>query len=250
MRSIKSFEKGLQILEVMSHYPDGVRIKDITNDLDESTSNLFLFLNSMINVGFIAKDTETGLYYITEKVHQIAKRTERNRYYHLKQAAQAEMLNLQHKLNENVMLAVLDGRGMHYIERLKSSRAVQILHDIDMHYPPHVTASGKAILAFLPEEEQKRYIAEALYHKFTEKSVITVEALQEDLQRTRERGYAINTGEFEAEIMAVASPIMLHGRVLASLSVQFPTFRYNANDLEAFGTQIMQSAQVIGAGLG
>ncbi len=245
MRTIKSFEKGLEILELISHYPGGIKIKDIANALTEPPSNLALFLNSMIHTGFVQKSTDTGLYHVSNKIHEMAYRTEENRYYRLKQIARAEMLLLRNELNENVMLAVLDGRGMHFIERFTSSRAVQILHNPEAHYPPHVTASGKAIVAFLPKLKQQKYLEETLYHKFTKKSVISAEAFQQDLIQIKDRGYAINTGEFEPEIMAVASPLMLQDRVVASLSVQFPTFRYNPEELELFGMRIMQSARNI-----
>lgn len=245
MRSIKSLEKGLQILEIMSNFSDGVRIRDIQENLDEPITNLSLFLNSLIKAGFVTRRSENSRYYISPKVGEIARRSEKSQYAHLKESAIQVMTELRDELNENVLLAVMEGHDMHFIENLSSNRSVQIQQDRDIYYPPHVTAAGKAILAYLGPERQERYLSEALFHQFTEKSLVNPGMLREDLKNIRSQGYAVNRGEFESEIMAIASPIMSDGRVLASIVVQFPAFRYQLEQLREFSERIKQAARSV-----
>ncbi len=242
MRSIKSVEKGLYILEVIADFPNGARVKDISDRMDGSISNVTLFLNSLMLAGFISKDNTHGRYYLSQKISDIAEKSDRAQYSLLKEISAEEMRKLRDDLNENVLLAVMSGHDIHFIERLQSSRSVQILHNTDTYYPPHVTAGGKAILAYLSPERQEKYIEDGLYHQFTDKSLINPRMLRAELKTIREKGYAVNRGEFEDEIMAVAAPVVRDNAVVASLVVQFPKFRYNEENLSDFGDRIMQVA--------
>ena len=120
-----------------------------------------------------------------------------------------------------------------------------IFQNSDVYYPPHVTAAGKVILAFLPEDLLEKYLEDGLYHRFTEKSLINPKMLREELDIIRERGYAENRGEYELEVMAVASPIICESKVLGSLVVQYPKFRYKEENLTEFGDRIMLATRSI-----
>ncbi len=245
MRSIKSLEKGLLILDAVASNPDGARVKDVSKALDGEVSNITLYLDSLMNAGFVRKDASSGKYFISRKISEIARKAEENQFALLKQVAYPELEKLRRDFDENVLLAVLEGHDLHFIIKIQSKRSIQILLNADVHYPPHVTAGGKAILAFLPEHVREKYLGDALYHKFTEKSVVNPNTLRQQLSEVRKDGYAVNHGEYETEIMAVASPVIVAGEVLGSVVVQFPTFRYREESLPAFGERISESAQAI-----
>ena len=95
------------------------------------------------------------------------------------------MNELRDEYNENVLISTLSGHEIHFIERLQSGRSVQIHQNADTYYPPHVTAAGKAILAFLPESEQEKYLEDGLYHRFTEKSLVNPKMLRHELESIR-----------------------------------------------------------------
>ena len=244
MRSIKSLEKGLKILEIIAAFPEGARVKDINEHIVGSISNLTLYIDSLVNSGFVIRSQSSGHYHISRKLFTMVKNSEQYQHILLKDAAQQAMKQLNQDLDEEVMLAVMDGYDIHFISQLPSSRRVRISNSrADIHYPPHVTAAGKAILAFLPSEFQEKYLGDALYHQFTPKSVINPNMLSRELLAVNERGYAINYGEYETEIMAVAAPIFAKQEVLGSIVVQFPTFRYSEESLTNFGQCIMQAAK-------
>ncbi len=245
MRSIKSLEKGLLILHAIAGMSDGARVKGISEAIGGSISNLTLYLDSLVNAGFVRKDAAAGKYYLSHKIVDLARKAEQSQYSLLKQVAMPELERLSADFNENVLLAAMDGHDMHFIVRLQSKRSVQVLPNADIHYPPHVTAAGKAILAFLPDAARERYLDDALYHHFTEKSLVNPHALRQQLRSIREQGYAVNYGEYESEIMAVASPVLMKGGSIASVVVQFPSFRYREEALPAFGERIKQATQAI-----
>ncbi len=245
MRTIASVEKGLKILEIIAQMPDGARVKEISSQMDIATSNIALFLNALVKAGFVTKDVQVGRYFASQKFVDIAKKAEFTKYSRLTHEARPQMKLLQEEFDENVLLAVISGHDIQFIERFQSKRSVQILHNADVSYPPHVTAGGKAILAFLEPRRQKKYLEDALYHPFTAKSIVDPESLQRELDEIRIRGYAINRGEYELEVMAIASPIRQGDEVNGAIVVQFPKFRYQEEDLTSFGERIMAATKAV-----
>lgn len=88
----------------------------------------------------------------------------------------------------------------------------------------HYTASGKAILAFLPLERVERIVDQHGLPARTENTITDPEQLFDELDRIREQGYACNDEEEIEGFRAVGAPIQSpDGRVLGSLSVSGPT---------------------------
>ncbi|MEA2068995.1 MAG: hypothetical protein U9P12_07335, partial [Verrucomicrobiota bacterium] len=58
-------------------------------------------------------------------------------------------------------------------------------------------------------------------------------------------GLNANPGEFEEEVMAVAAPILIGNRPIASLVIQFPTLRHTLKEARASGKFIMEQAHII-----
>lgn len=249
LRTISSLEKGLKILEIIAEMPEGARVKDISANLDTPTSNITLFLNALVNSGFVTKDTQAGCYFASQKFVETARKAELTKYHRLRYEAYPHMKRLRDELDENVLLAVISGHETQFLERLESGRMLHIRGDVDTSYPPHATAGGKAILAFLSPQQQRKYLESALYLQITEKTIVDRVAMQNELDEIRSRGYAINRGESEREIMAVGAPIREGATVVASIVVQFPTFRYQEDDLLNFGDRIMAASRAVEASL-
>ena len=250
MRTIASVEKGMRILEIIAEMPEGARVKEISAQMDVPSSNIALFLNALVKSGFVTKDSHIGRYFASHKFVEIAQKAELTKYSRLMMSARPHLKRLLDEFDENVLLGVLSGHDIQFIERLQSNRSVQILHNPDVSYPPHVTSAGKAILAFLDPKLQQKYLEDALYHRFTEKSLTEPGSLEAELDAIRARGYAINRGEYEPEVMAIASPIRQGGDVIGSIVVQFPTFRYQEEQLTGFAERIVEVAGDIERSLG
>ena len=94
------------------------------------------------------------------------------------------------------------------------------------HAPMYCTGLGKALLAFMPEEEQLKYAPDE-FVKFTENTLTSKEELLEDLRRIRERGYSIDNMEHEYGVACVAVPIFGHdGTPVAAISISGPSPRF------------------------
>ena len=233
--------KGLRILETIVGAANGIKVSEIARVFDMPTSNLTLFLNSLVDTGYIIRNPANGRYYPSEKINHMAAAID-TPYTRLTISAQEAMRELHDRYDENVLLAVLNNSFLQFIATLQSSRNIQILNNDDRSFIPHVTAAGKAILAFLPDTQLRVYLGGVPRDRFTPKTITEVAAIRRELETVRRRGYAINRGEYEPEVMAVAAPVLIDTAIQGSLVVQFPTFRYREADLEAQAEHIVAAA--------
>ncbi len=91
--------------------------------------------------------------------------------------------------------------------------------------PLHCSASGKVLLASLPEREVMRLVRRGL-QQCTDRTLTRLEPLLEELVRVRRRGFATAFGEFEPTMNAVATPVHdARGAVVAAVDIWGPTFR-------------------------
>ena len=96
---------------------------------------------------------------------------------------------------ETVQLAILDGTDMTYLARHDGQQPVRLTSQIGRRLAASHTATGKATLATLDDDEVRRRFEGRRLPIMTNRSHSTVGALLEDLVVVRQRGYAIDDEE-------------------------------------------------------
>lgn len=95
----------------------------------------------------------------------------------------------------------------------------------------HLRASGKALLAFIDEDELERYISTADFSPLTMNSIRSADMLREQLEGIRERGYALDEEEFADQVYCIAAPVFAaKKKVIAAMTLSAPRGRYIQND--------------------
>ncbi len=119
---------------------------------------------------------------------------------------------------ELVVLAVLDGTEVVYLARHEGLQSVRPACEVGMRMPAVVTALGKAVLASLPPGDLDDRLARVgELPVLTAQSHRTFDALRGDLDVTRERGFAVDNGEYTEGVTCVG--VTVPGRV----GVEAPT---------------------------
>jgi IclR family transcriptional regulator, blcABC operon repressor len=112
---------------------------------------------------------------------------------------------------ETVQLAILDGLEMTYLARHDGRQPVRLTSQIGRRLPATVTATGKAALASLDEDELEHRLATIVaLPVLTTNSLGTLDALRADLATVRRRGYAID--DEEAVEGVIRFGVMIPGR--------------------------------------
>lgn len=147
--------------------------------------------------------------------------------YALSDLADPAMRELARRTGETIHLVALDGDEGIVVHRLDSSQAVRAYVGVGTRSPLHATASGQAIMAFLPEE-RARAVASGVLARFTGETLTDPHAVVARLAGVRERGYAVNVGEWRPEVASVSSPLLAaDGTAVAALTVSVPLSRWS-----------------------
>jgi DNA-binding IclR family transcriptional regulator len=116
--------------------------------------------------------------------------------------------------------------------------------------PLHAGASGRAILAFLPEAEIESYLQSGL-PKVGPNTVTDRAELRRLLEQTREKGLARSRQESASGIAAISVPVFLpDGRVAGSLSISGPENRLTDDVLDSLAPKILESGVALSRELG
>jgi DNA-binding IclR family transcriptional regulator len=113
-------------------------------------------------------------------------------------------------------------------------------------------ASGKSILASLPQHEMEKAIEKALQEEPPlSQSKASIETLHADLDRIRADGFAMTRGERMIGAVGIAAPIRGPGnRVVGSLGTIVPEIRYSADTTAKSVLTIQEHAARISRALG
>jgi hypothetical protein len=92
---------------------------------------------------------------------------------------------------------VLDGDDIVYVALVPSARLAAVKINIGTRFEAYATSMGRVLLAGLPEAELDRYLDRLHLTARTERSVRTVEQLRHEIDKVRERGWALVDSELE-----------------------------------------------------
>jgi IclR family transcriptional regulator, acetate operon repressor len=140
--------------------------------------------------------------------------------------AREPMQRLSRLTNETSTLSIRVRDTRVYLDQVTPPRDVKMTVQIGVPFPLHAGSSSKAILAFMPQEEQDAYLSSGSLAALTDHTIIDASHLRDDLRLTRERGYALSFGERQAGAGSIAAPVLNHDHVpVAALSICGPVER-------------------------
>ena len=238
MRLLQSLSRGLETLDYMTSQPGPVRLTDVAEALGIDKSNAAHLLKTLVAMSYAVQD-DSRRYMASGKLAGPA-RSEHSleEIIAVKEAWRGTLEALVAQTGECAHLAVLVGTRVWYIDKVDSLLPLKVDHPIGALSPLYCTALGKAFLAFgraRPPEEQPA---------FTPRTLTTRRALNDEIERTRVRGYAIDNEEFSSGIRCVARPIYDAGGVMiAAVGVSGPTVRVTDVRMAELGQIVCAAGQ-------
>ena len=234
--SIRAVERALDVLMCFTSQTPELSMTQISEMIGINKSTVHRLLATLEGKRFVERNPATGIYRPGIRLIQMAFLTlEHN---DLRRIARPFLHNLCNQYQENVNLSMLDNSDVIYVEVIESVQRVKLAASPGQRLPAFCTASGKAILAFVPEGNV-RQILERGMPGFTSNTILSEQAYFEDLHNAREKGFAISEQEFEEGINAVAAPIFEKGKPIASVSIAGPAYRLTRDRALEIGPELV-----------
>lgn len=211
--------RGLLILETLARSNGSMRLTDISRETGLQKSTVHRVLSTLIELGYATQCSETGLYQPSLKVWELGASVLTS--HPVKRAAAGFLHELHRVTAETVSLTVPSGDDVLYLDKIISPRPIRFTTRVGSRVPMPRSASGKAILAHLPE---RRAIAERVLPSLAPEKKYDVDQLMDELDLVLERGYAISSSRPGVE--SIASVVMsFDNKPIAAMSLSAPTQR-------------------------
>lgn len=246
---IKSLDKALQVLELLKNYGPELGIAEINKRLGLGSSTIHRILTTFEDMGYVVQDPDTSKYRLGIKVFELGATVVKN--LSLDSQAKPVMARLLTQLNETVHLVILNGGEVVYINKMESSQAVVVPSQVGRRAPAHCTAAGKALLAWLPQDELEEVLELSKLEKYTPSTLDTREKLCAELALIRQRGYSLDNVEYQYGVRCVGAPIFNYsGQICAAISVTGPETRMTDDIIARAAELVMNAARSISQTLG
>ena len=223
---VKSAARVIEVLEALAERPPGLTFTELLAATHIPRSSLHGLMRTLAERRVVELAPDTKRYAPGPKLWELAMGYVRQ--LELVPLAWPDLTALRDSFDETVQMGVLDGADVVYVAQAASSHRLQLVSHVGSRLPAYATGLGKALLAGLPLDDLKPRVPERLV-PFTPHTITDRTALLEELEAVRVRGYALDRGEYSAEVRCLAAPVLDHdGRVVAAISVTMAALRYSA----------------------
>jgi IclR family acetate operon transcriptional repressor len=246
--SIQSVDRALFLLETIAEAGGEATLTDLATRTGLNISTCHHLLATLIQRGFAAKVPGRRLYalgarilYLGHACLQVDLPRRAQPYLEAINAATGETVHLAALQGDSVVtLAVREARHAVRVETGRTGRVEG----------PHATSIGKAIMAWLPEDELQRILGRGM-KRYTEHTITEMPALLESLRHVRRSGYAIDREEHLPGVYCVGAAIRDQaGTVIGAISASTPTMRATEAHMNLMRDEIVAATRALSAQFG
>jgi IclR family acetate operon transcriptional repressor len=246
--NIQSVDRALFLLETIAEAGGEATLTDLSHRTGLNISTCHHLLATLIQRGFAAKVTGRRLYALGPRILYLSHACLQ---VDLPRRAQPYLEEVNRATGETVHLAALQGDDIVMLAVREARHAVRVdTGRTGRMEAPHATSVGKAMLAWLPEDEMRRILAHGM-KRCTENTITEFPALFEALRHVRRNGYAMDYEEHLPGVICVGAAIRDQaGTVIGGISASTPTMRATEEHIALMRDQIAAAARGLSAEFG
>lgn len=242
--TIKSLQKSLLLLRAILYSSGELGISELQQITGFNQSSIHHSLKTLKLEGFISQNIETKKYTIGPELFNLWVRQNRlDNYFYRAYPVLEEMVA---QFGETTSLFIRRENEAICVIGKESPQTLKASLRIGRRIPLHCTATGKAFLAYMGEEEINETIYRTGLEKYMPNTITCPDKLLEELREIKKRGYAIELEEFEDMINAIGAPVFNdYGEIIFVVTVIAPLTRLTGERMEAIHPLLREKTQKI-----
>ena len=249
---VEALARGFALVNAVSKSSAPLGLSELSKETGLSISTIQRLTYTLQALGLIDRDQKSKKFRVGPRLIAMAFDVTRN--LSIKNVAHPIMVDLASELNEVVGLGASSGHDIILLDIIiiKTQEILNINLSPGDTLPLHATASGKVILAFLPESQAEALLANELLAGITANTITSVPSLRDQLSEVRRCGYATAMDEGAYGLTTIAAPVRNNaGDVVAALAVLVPTMHAKEDaPIASFTRKVVEAADLISAGMG
>jgi DNA-binding IclR family transcriptional regulator len=198
-----ALDKGLDILEYLASQSVPQSQTEIGTALEKSPNEIYRMLMCLESRGYILRDEHSSKYKLSLKMYHLSHR--HSPIEELRRAAQHPMEELAQSIRQSCHLSILYHEEVMVMISIKSPDPISLFVEEGNLFPLSLTASGKVLMAFMEETEQKRLIRNSKsLQKFTTRQL---SEFASTLKKIRQQRFYVVSSDLAEGIVDIAVPI-------------------------------------------
>lgn len=244
MSKSQSLERGLELLEAVNQADRPIGTRELARLLDLSPAIAQRLVNTLAERHYLQRDPETKRYMIGYQT--LIYGASLMRRDSLLIEARKELGEVTRKLRVDSFMATLQGRQAIYLMCLTGDAPVSVRAEAGDVISLHSTAIGKCILSSLSDEIIEKILGPGPLRAITEKTITDPKILLEDIQITRENGFAVVQNENIDGIVSVGALVQQPtGGSPTAISLSFSPYFSKDIDIDEAAAVIKAAAKRI-----
>ncbi len=201
----KSLEKGLRILSLFNQDRISCSQSEISKLTGINMTSTYRFVNTFVELGYLNKHPETKKLKLGSKAISLGHGFLRGFDFLQMVKPIVDEVSSQYQITIDVALRDAESLLIIYRREIRSALPYQLPTVIKNL---NSTALGKAVLAFLPEEEMSDIIKTLPFEHKTNRTIVDKDQLYRELEIIKKRGYSLNNEEFVPGLIALGAPLI------------------------------------------
>ena len=244
---MNSSEKTVALLKLLGQAPYVHSVTDLGEKIECTKSGTHKILSALVQNG-LAAQTGNHKYTLGPVVYILGKTYEDK--IGLSKMVKPYLVRLRDLTGENASFSMLINGKANLVYREESLQLVRVAGNVGQERPLYAGATGKVLGAYQDEEVIRKRVMEEPLVAFTERTIISPQALLDEYAKIREQGYAISDGELNIETIGIGAPIHDEsGNVCGAISIGAPRMRVDEMKKERYIFLVKEIAEEMSTSL-
>jgi len=237
--------KAFTILEILCSQPEPLTMSEIVARTGLTKPTAHRIATMLADMGFIERDTLKRGYIEGPRLIKLS----------LDILTAAAPRNMRHailrsvsdEIGESCNFGVLSGAEVIYIDRVEAKWPLGLRFEEGSQVPAHCTATGKLLLALLPERECRQTLASMPLAQYTRRTIVDPDKLRGAIAECARTQTGVDDQEFIDGVVCIAVPVIAdNGQVAGGIAVSAPEARVNMEQLHEFLPTMRRAAVQLG----
>ncbi|HUH59116.1 MAG TPA: IclR family transcriptional regulator [Candidimonas sp.] len=233
--NVKTALRVIEIIELFAREARPLALSELAKLLGVPVSSCLALLRTLSSLGYLYEAGRRQGYYPTGRLLAMAQRI--SKADPILEKVQPSLEELRDTTTETVVFAKLDlNHRVLYLDVLASPHPISYVAVAGAQKDLHANSLGKALLSTLDATARRNVLAQQPLQAYNPRTLVTAEALEDDIQESLKRGWFANLGESMPDVGAIAWPVKISGNNYA-ISIAGPLYRIESN-IEEHGKKL------------
>ena len=190
------------LVEVLAGSDRRHSLQSLVDETGLPKPTLHRMLQQLESAGMLLRESDGRHYGTGPRLRRLAQ----NLLLHdtLHGARHAVLRSLVQEVGESCNITALSGSEVVYLDRVETAAPLRFYLHAGSRVPAHCSASGKVLLAQMTPGQRRKLLAHAPLERYTQNTLVDLDALEAELRTVRRDGYALDSEEFLPGLQCIA----------------------------------------------